>query len=86
MAEVVARQARTFVEVGALGRPVVKAARELLDEGLDPAQASSLFTQTAAELAKKPGGLSRAEWLELCAELYDGFERQGGAGQDGGRA
>jgi hypothetical protein len=63
------------VPVGALGRPVIEAARKLLQSGLDAGQACSLFTHVAAILSKQRGGLSRDEWLDLCEELYDRAEQ-----------
>lgn len=61
-----------FTEVGALGRPIVKVARELLAEGLSSAELCSLLTQTAALLAQQRDGLgSREEWLALAGELFD---------------
>lgn len=55
----------------ALARRVVALAKELMGEGLTPAEVSSLFTDAAQVLSKQRGGLTREEWLELCAELYD---------------
>ena len=63
-----------LVEVGALGRGVVKAASALLDGGLTPAEACSLLAHAAAALARQKNGLSRDEFLGLCEELFDGDE------------
>ena len=47
------------------------AVRTLSERGLSSAEICSLFTHAASSIAKNPDGLSRAEWLSLCAELYD---------------
>lgn len=59
----------------ALARRVVCLAKELMREGLAPGEVSSLFTDAAQVLSKQQGGMSRDEWLALCAELYD-LERE----------
>ena len=60
-----------LVETPALARKVVAVAKELLREGLDAGQVSSLFTDAAAMLSKQKHGFTREEWLTLCEELYD---------------
>lgn len=61
----------SFVTVGAIGRSVVTTARQLLEGGLDHGEVCSLFVQTAAVLAKQPGGLNRKQFLALCEEHFD---------------
>lgn len=61
-----------FREVGSLGRPIVALAKQLRASGLTSAEICSLFTQTAAVLARQQDGLSgRSEWLSLARELFD---------------
>lgn len=67
-----------FVPSPALGARVVAVARELLREGLTAGEVCSLLTDAAQVLSKQEGGYSRAEWLELCGELY---ERDGGSAE-----
>lgn len=62
----------------ALARRVVALAKELMGDGLDAGEVASLFTDAAQILSKQRGGMSRAEWLALCSELYDRDE----AGED----
>jgi hypothetical protein len=76
-AQVVAN-AHSFVEVGALGRPAVTAANQLLRSGLARDEACSLLAQAAVEVGRDK--LTREEWLQLCADLYDrGSEQEGRA-------
>lgn len=68
-------------------RRIVSLAREMLAEGLDAGEVCSLFTDAAQVLSKQRGGLSRQDWLELCAELYDrGESGRGGEGEGEGGA
>lgn len=60
-----------FVEVTAIGKELVPLAKKFLASGLSPAQAATLFAQVGACLSHKPEGFSRAEWLQVCGELYD---------------
>lgn len=52
-------------------RRVVGVVNELLQSGIEPADACSLVTHAAAILGQGRGGLSRKEWLALCRELWD---------------
>lgn len=68
----------SFEEVGALGRPIVAVAQQLLRKGLTSAELCSLLTQTAAMLAQQEDGLDgREEWLALASELFDAQANDG---------